>query len=249
MTAGATILREVVMLYRIPELPGDRTAWSGSVGGTILMIDLRPVPGEDGDTGDEVEVIFSVVSGFDGETPDQALRGLGFVHAFTVAESTHFECKDLLKPGGLTMGRAGEPDPDSFEALMATGLIAQALADLELRDRRGRTMPPSVGHRDAAVAKTVLELFRKGESRDDVTDAAFDVPLPQDARPSDAPSHWMTHVRAMPNIAGRPTLRVLVAVEGATPLRITDANSGQRVLACRNDGAASVVMRLHDFGE
>lgn len=249
MTAGATILREEVTLYRIPELPGDRTAWGGSVGGTILMIDLRPVPEEDGETCDEVEVIFSVVSGFDGETPDQALRGLGFVRAFAVADSTHCECDGLLKPGGLTIGGAVEPDPESLESLMVTGLIAQALADLELRDRRGRTMPASVSRRDAAIAMIVLELFREGESRDDVAAAEFEVPLPHDAQPSDDPSQWMTYVRALPDIAGRPTLQVLVAVEGATPRRITDADDGQRVLVCRNDGAASVVMRLHDFGE
>jgi hypothetical protein len=249
MTAGATILREEVTLYRIPELPGDRTAWGGSVGGTILSIDLRPVPEEDGETGDEVEVIFSVGSGFDGETPDQALRGLGFTRAFAVADSTHFECDGLLKQGGLTIGGAGEPDPESFESLMATGLIAQALAELELRDRRGRTMPGSVGLRDAAVAKAVLELFREGESRDDVADVEFEVPLPHDAQPSDDPLQWMNYVQPMPDIAGRPSVRVRVAVEGATPLRITGSADGQRVLVCRNDGAASVVMRLHDFGE
>jgi hypothetical protein len=249
MTADATILREEVTLYRIPELPGDRTAWGGSVGGTILSIDLRPVPHEPGESGDEVEVIFSVVSGFDGEAPDQALRGLGFVRAFAVANSTHFECHGLLKQGGLTIARVGEPDPESFESLMATGLIAQALAELELRDRRGRTMPASVGLRDAAIAKTVLELFRAGESRDNVADVEFEVPLPDEARASDDPSRWMSYTQPMPDIAGRPTVRVQVAVEGATPLRISDAADGQRILVCRNDGAASVVMRLHDLGE
>jgi hypothetical protein len=249
MTVGGAILSELVTLYRIPELPGDRTSWGGSVGGAIMMLDLRPVPEQGGEKDDDVEVIFSVVSGFDGETPDQALRGLGFVRAFAVAESAHFECDGLLKPGGLTIGGAGDPDPDSFESLMAAGLVAQALAELELRDRRSRTMPASVSHRDAAVAKTVLELFREGESRDDVNGAEFEVPLPQEAQPSDDPTRWMTYVQAMPDIANRPTLRVLVAVERATPLRITDANDRQRVLVCRNDGSASVVMRLHDFGE
>jgi hypothetical protein len=248
MTVDGAILIERVTLYRIPELPGDRTSWGGSVGGAIMMLDLRPVP-EQGETGDDVEVIFSVVSGFDGESPDQALRGLGFVRAFAFAESTRFECDGLLKPGGLTIGGAGDPDPASFESLMAAGLVAQALAELELRDRGSRTMPASVSHRDAAVAKAVLELFREGESRDDVNGAEFEVPLPHEAQPSDDPTQWMTYVQAMPDIAHRPTLRVLVTVERAKPLRITDANDGQRVLVCRNDGAASVVMRLHDFGE
>ena len=249
MTSGATILREEVTLYRIPELPGDRTAWGGSVGGTILTIDLRPVPTDDGETDDELQVIYSVVSGFDGETPDQALRGLGFVRAFAVADAAQFECDGLLKPGGLTIKGASEPDPESFENLMATGLIAQALAELELRDRRGRTMPASVGLRDAAVAKIILELFREGESRDDVGNLEFEVPLPDAAESGDDPSRWLTYVQPMPDIAGRPTLRVLVAVEGATPVRVTDAADGQRILLCRNDGAASIVMRLHDFVE
>jgi hypothetical protein len=248
MTVGTITLREEVALYRIPECPGDRTAWGGSVGGTILLIDLRPAPADGGETGDRVEIVFSVVAGFDGETPDQALRGLGFVRAFAVADSTHFDCDGLLNPEGLTIDGAGEPDPESFETLMATGLIAQALADLELRDRRGRTMPASVDRRDAAVAKIVLDLFREGVSRDDVADAEFEVPLPADAQLSDDPSQWMTYVRALPDIATRPTLRVRIAVEGATPLRITDAATGQRVLVCRNDGAASVVMSFHDLG-
>jgi hypothetical protein len=170
-----------------------------------------------GETGDDVEVIFSVVSGFDGESPDQALRGLGFVRAFAFAESTRFECDGLLKPGGLTIGGAGDPDPASFESLMAAGLVAQALAELELRDRRSRTMPASVSHRDAAVAKAVLELFRESESRDDVNGAEFEVPLPHEAQPSDDPTQWMSYVQAMPDIAHRPTLRVLVTVERATP--------------------------------
>ncbi len=174
MTVGGVILSERVTVYRIPELPGDRTSWGGSVGGAIMMLDLRPVSEQGGEKGDEVEVIFSVVSGFDGETPDQALRGLGFVRAFAFAELTRFECDGLLKPGGLTIGGAGDPDPDSFESLMAAGLVAQALAELELRDRRSRTMPASVSRRDAAVAKTVLELFREGESRDDVAGTEFE---------------------------------------------------------------------------
>lgn len=249
MIAGATILREEITLYRIPELPGDRTAWGGSVGGTILFIDLRPVPDEDGEFGNQVAIIINVVSGFHGETPDQALRGLGFACAFALADSRRLECHCLLKADGLTIVGASASDPKTLENLVVTGLIAQALADLELRDPRGRTMPRSVGLRDAAVAKTVLKLFRQGDTRHDVADAEFKVPLPSHAQPSDDLARWMTHVQPLPEIAERPTLRVLVAVEGATPLRITDADDGQCVLACRNDGAASVVMRLHDFGE
>jgi len=45
-------------------------------------------------------------------------------------------------------------------------------------------MPSSVGWRDAAVAKTVLELFRVGESREDVADAEFEVPIPHEAEVS-----------------------------------------------------------------
>jgi len=246
-TAGASV-REEVTLYRIPELPGDRTAWGGSVGGTVLTFDLRPVLDESGETRDDVAVIFGVVSAFDDETPEQALHGLGFARAFALAESTHFECEGLLKRGGFAIGRAGEPDPKSLESLMATGLLAQALAELELRDPRGRTMPPSVGWRDAAVAKTILELFRVGESREDVADAEFEVPVPHEAEVTDDPSEWMTYVRALPEIAERPTLSVVVSVEGATPVRIGDAPDGQRVLVCRNDGGASIIMRIKDFG-
>jgi len=55
-------------------------------------------------------------------------------------------------------------------------------------------------------------------------------------------------VRALPDIAGRPTPRILVTLEGATPMYITDAKNGQRVLTCHSDGVAAVVLRLHHFG-
>jgi hypothetical protein len=74
--------------------------------------------------------------------------------------------------------------------------------------------------------------------------------IPHEAQPSDAPLQWMTYVQAMPDIAHRPTLRVRLAVR--KPCRcniVTNAHDGQRVLVCRNDGGASIVVRLHDFGE
>jgi hypothetical protein len=125
-----------------------------------------------------------------------------------------------------------------------------------LRDRRGRTMPASVDRRDGAVAKIVLQLFREGESRDDVTRSEFEVPLPRDAHPSDDPSQWMTYVRAMPDIAGRPTLRILVAVEGATPLRMSPrpttgsasscaATTARRPSSCASTTSASRHRLLH----
>lgn len=247
LAVGNATVYERVPLYRIPEQPGGRTAWGGSIGGTILTVDLRPVIDEGDKAKDDVEFIFGVVSGFDGESPDEALHGLGFVRAFAQAESAHFECKGLLKPGGITIDGPGDTDPIAQESLQATGLVAQALAELEKRDRRGRTMPTSIDRRDATVADLIVEIFRDGEIRDTEASPRFEVPLPETAQPGGDASQWASFVQPLPAIAGRPTLRVRVDLENATPLRVTDADDGQRVLLCQNDGAACVVMRPHDF--
>jgi hypothetical protein len=246
MTLGETTALEEVQLHRIPELPGVRVSWGGSVCGAILLIDLRPV-GE----GDDVEIVCSVVNGFAGETPERALHGVGFLRAFAAAGSTHLKCDGLLNPGGVDIESVGDPESESQQGLIATAFVAAALAQLELRDPRGRKMPVALSWHDVETAMLVLELFQTGESRDAITetDNEFEVPVPIDAQPTDDPQRWMQFATALPSIVGHPTLSIEVSVEGASPLRIGDADDGQRVLVCRNDGGAVVVMRLAESEE
>lgn len=240
MTLRQHATRQDVTLYRIPELPGDRASYGGSIGGTILMLDLRPVHDSD-----DVEFTFSARALFDDESPEQALRGLAFARAFAEADTAHFVCDELLPRNGLTTQKHGAVEQQMIEALQANAIVAMGLKELELRDPRGRTMPTSITPRDVMVALTVLELYRHGEAREEVDEPEFEAPLPPEAKLEDELAKWISFEWELPDIGGQPTrLAVTHAIEGATALRLAPGPGGDLVLVCRNDGNASMVMRL-----
>ena len=84
--------------------------------------------------------------------------------------------------------------------------VADALSALtsDCRPHPGSQIQPVAGfnpaaaprrrlvQRIAAVAGLVLELFRIGETRHEVTEPEFEVPLPDEAKMSDEPTQWTT---------------------------------------------------------
>jgi hypothetical protein len=153
--SGEQIVQQL-MLYRVPALPGDSISYAGAYHGTVLALNLvtERDPGHADirfDGGIDVTLFMG------GEQASHAVRGLGFARAFGHADSVLFECPGLLPEGGVGSEGRTPPGAAAEEVWQVAAVLGGALAQLEKRDGRVRTMPSSLGSRELALAETVLQ--------------------------------------------------------------------------------------------
>lgn len=234
-----------LLMHRVPALPGYEHSYAGAFRGALFSLDTRRA-GDDGP--DEADALIGLTLAFEEESATEALSGLGFAKAFSEAFKTRFDCPDLLPSDGLT-AEGREPIGDAeHEVWEVAAFIGGALAQLERHDGRRRHLPPSASPQDLARAQMILQLFHEGEIRLDVAaDKEFEVGLPADASTADDPAHWTSFEATLPDLAGQPSLSVRQVVEGASPLVVSQTESGGTILRCRasSDGAA-IVARVVD---
>jgi hypothetical protein len=233
-------------LYRVPALPADTLAYAGALGGVVLSFDLR-LGGDRKDIGPEafdVEMTIGLTLHLQDEVAGNALRGLGYAHAFGVAEHVHMTCAGLLPPDGIEWDGGTPADDHAEEIWTVAATLATALAGLNDRDGGQRRMPSSVTDRDMACAELVLALLSDGEVHVPAR-GEFEVPLPREAAASsNDPPLLMTVTTMLPPLAGEPSrAEVVQEVRGANALRLVDRPNGKSALVCRSRGDASIVYR------
>ncbi len=242
--AGEEVIQPLT-LYRVPELPGDALSYAGAYHGTVLALNLageRDADREDVhfDGGIDVTLFMETESAAD------AVRGLGFARAFGQADRVLFECPGLLPEGGVGSAGRTPPAPGAEKVWQVAAIVAGALAELEKRDGRGRTIPSTTNNRELVLAETVLQLLHDGELRIPCV-GTFEAPLPADTDPQTNPGSLLRFTAPLPDLCGHPTLTVEQRIEGATAIEVVQADGRAPRLRCQAcEGQALLLTRRVD---
>lgn len=234
-----------LLLYRVPELPGDSLSYAGAYHGTVLALNLASERHSDQedlhfDGGIDVTLFMETESAAD------AVRGLGFARAFGQADRVLFECPGLLPEGGVGSEGRTPPPPAAEKIWEAAAMVAGALAELERYDGRVRTIPPSVDPREPVLAETVLQLLHEDELRIPCA-GTFDAPLPADIDPQTDPESLLSFTAPLPDLCGHPTLTLEQHVEGAVAIEVVQEDGRAPRLRCEaREGQALIVTRRVD---
>lgn len=242
--AGEQVIQPL-MLYRVPELPGDAVSYAGTYHGTVLALNLASYAGSD-----EVDVQFDggidVSLFMESESATDAVRGLGFARAFGQAEQVLFECPGLLPDGGVGSEERTPPAPAAEQIWEVAAMMAGTLAELEKRDGLTRTMPVTVGRPELVLAETVLQLLHDDELRIPCT-GKFDAPLPADTDPEADPASLIRFTAPLPDLCGAPTLTVEQRVEGAVATEVVRDDGRAPRLRCEaSEERALIITRRVD---
>jgi hypothetical protein len=241
MFAGEQVIQPL-MLYRVPELPGDALSYAGAYHGTVLALNLTSECGSDQenvhfDGGIDVTLFM------ESESATDAVRGLGFARAFGQAERVLFECPGLLPEGGVGSDDRTPPAPEAEKVWQVAAIVTGTLAELEKRDGLTRTIPQTLDPRQLVLAETVLQLLHDDELRIPCTES-FDAPLPPDTDPQADPGSLLSFTAPLPDLCGFPTLTVEQRVEGAVATKVVQEGGRAPRLRCEaHEGQAWIVTR------
>ncbi|HEY7933905.1 MAG TPA: hypothetical protein VID48_08780, partial [Solirubrobacteraceae bacterium] len=241
---GKEVVQELT-LYQVPALPGDTLSYAGAFHGTVLALNLVTKRHADGkdilfDGGIDVTLFMET------ENAANAVRGLGFARAFGQADRVLFECAGLLPESGVGSEGRTPPAPAAEKVWQVAAILASALAELEKRDGRVRTMPSAMARRELVLAETVLQLLSDDELRVPC-EGTFDAPLPADTEPHTDPEALLRFTAPLPDLCGHPTLTVEQSIEGAVAIEVLRVDSGAPRLRCQaRDGRALIITRRVD---
>jgi hypothetical protein len=242
--AGEEVIQPL-LLYRVPELPGDALSYAGAYHGTVLALNLA---GERHSNQEDIhfDAVIDVTLFMESESAADAVRGLGFARAFGQADQVLLECPGLLPESGLGSEDRTPPQPAAEEVWHVASIVAGALAELEKRDGRVRMSPGTIDHREVVLAETVLQLLHDDELHIPCA-GTFDAPLPADTDPQADPGSLLRFTAPLPHLCGFPTLTVEQRVEGATAIEVVQADGRAPRLRCQaREGQALMVTRRVD---
>lgn len=234
-----------LLLYRVPELPGDALSYAGAYHGTVLALNLASEQHAD-DEDIRFDGWLDVTLFMEDEAATDAVRGLGFARAFGQADGVLFECQGLLPEGGVGSEGRTPLQPAAEKVWQVAAIVAGALAELEKHDGRVRTIPSAIDRRELVLAETVLQLLHDDELRVPCA-GTFDAPLPAETDPEAEPESLLQFAAPLPDLCGHPTLTVEQAIEGAAAMEVVQAEGRAPRLRCRAlEGQALIVTRRVD---
>jgi hypothetical protein len=242
--AGEEVIQPLP-LYLVPELPGDALSYAGAYHGTVLALNLVSEH-----HADQEDIYFDgwldVTLFMEDEAATDAVRGLGFARAFGQADRVLFECPGLLPESGVGSEGRTPLQPAAEKIWQIGAIVAAALAEMEKRDGRVRTVPSAIDRRELVLAETVLQLLHDDELRVPCG-GTFDAPLPADTDPEAEPESLLHFTAPLPDLCGHPTLSVEQQVEGAAAIEVVQAEGRAPRLRCRAlEGQALIVTRRVD---